>query len=288
MTFDDLPVASRHHELDFQRRVTARLLDALEAQAVPATGFVNESKLLDDDAVDPQRVALLDQWLRAGHELGNHGFGHLDMHRTPLKAYQQDVLRGEAVTRELVESRGATLRFFRHPFLHSGTSLQVKRGFERFLARKGYRVAPVTIDNSEWIFARAYERATDRNDAEARAAVARAYLDYMTEKFTYFEEQTRTLFHRPIRHVLLLHANALNADHFDGLARMLRSRGYRFVTLERALEDPAYRSEDRYVGGGGITWLHRWALTRGVDPEFFSGEPRTPQFVLDEAGVESE
>lgn len=88
--------------------------------------------------------------------------------------------------------------------------------------------------------------------------------------------------------MLLLHANALNADHFDGLASMMRRRGYRFVSLERALEDPAYGSEDRYAGKGGITWLHRWALTRGVEPEFFDGEPRTPPFVLDEAGVESE
>jgi hypothetical protein len=36
-------------------------------------------------------------------------------------------------------------------------------------------------------------------------------------------------------HVLLLHANALNADRFGDLALVMKKRGYRFVTLRRGL-----------------------------------------------------
>ena len=54
----------------------------------------------------------------------------------------------------------------------------------------------------------------------------------------------------------------LNADGFDDLAAMFERRGYAFITLERALEDPAYQSADTFVGNGGITWMHRWALTQ--------------------------
>ena len=39
-------------------------------------------------------------------------------------------------------------------------------------------------------------------------------------------------------------------------------RGYTFVPLEQALADSAYASADTYTGPAGITWLHRWALTR--------------------------
>jgi peptidoglycan/xylan/chitin deacetylase (PgdA/CDA1 family) len=56
-------------------------------------------------------------------------------------------------------------------------------------------------------------------------------------------------------------------------------RGYRFITVERALEDPAYESPDTYTGTGGITWTHRWALTRRMGREFFAGEPEVPAFV---------
>ena len=63
---------------------------------------------------------------------------------------------------------------------------------------------------------------------------------------------------------LLLHASALNADTIDDLARMFTSRGHAFVTLDRALEDPAYQSADTYTGPAGMTWLHRWAITAGM------------------------
>lgn len=115
VTFDDLPVASRHGDAASQSAITARLLDAIENHSVPATGFVNEGKLYTHGAVDSEKVALLEQWLR-----------------------------GEGLTREMVESRGGKLRFFRHTFLHTGPSLEIKLSLERFLARRGYRVAPVT------------------------------------------------------------------------------------------------------------------------------------------------
>ena len=60
---------------------------------------------------------------------------------------------------------------------------------------------------------------------------------------------------------------------------MIQSRGYRFVRLEEALQDEAYRSPDSYAGTGGITWLHRWALTQGKRGSFFAGEPEVPDWV---------
>ena len=36
-----------------------------------------------------------------------------------------------------------------------------------------------------------------------------------------------------------------------------------------------------YVGGGGITWLHRWALTKRLPKTFFAGEPETPAWVAE-------
>jgi hypothetical protein len=79
----------------------------------------------------------------------------------------------------------------------------------------------------------------------------------------------------------------LNADRFGELVSMLRRRGYVFVSLERALEDRAYRSRDDFVGPGGISWLHRWALSGGRN-RVLPGEPSTPRFVLDAAGVSEE
>ncbi len=71
-------------------------------------------------------------------------------------------------------------------------------------------------------------------------------------------------------------------------SRRLRARGYAFCSLDRALEDPAYGSADTFTGAGGISWLHRWALTSGGRQAILPGEPATPRFVMDAAGVSEE
>ena len=285
ITFDDLPIAGvLPRDIASSRELTRKLLAGIAAHHVPAIAFVNEDKLNSaDGSVDPQRVDLLRGWLDAGLELGNHSYSHRDLNLIPLDVFEDDVLKGERVTRRLMTERRLTLRFFRHPFLHTGRDLEKKARFERFLADHGYRVAPVTIDNDEYIFAAAYDRSWARGAADAARQVADAYVPYMETKVEFFERNSRDLFGREMRQILLIHANMLNADRFGELATMLERRGYRFITLERALEDPAYRSPDTFVGSGGITWLHRWALTKGMPKAFFSGEPDVPQFVADHA-----
>jgi len=288
ITFDDLPVNSLQHDLASQELITRKLLRAITANRVPAIGFVNESKLLTAGRSDEKRVALLQMWLDAGLELGNHTFSHPDLHTTALNVFTDDVVRGEEVTRRLLEAKGRNLRYFRHPFLHTGNSLETKQKFEEFLIGRGYRIAPVTIDNSEWIFARAYENAMQRGDKQLAKRIGRTYISYMEEKFAYFEQQSLALFGYEMKQTLLLHANALNADYFHALAQMMKKRGYDFITLEEALKDKAYSSRDTYAGPAGITWIHRWAITAGKDEAFFKGEPRTPDFVLKEAGIKAE
>lgn len=286
VTFDDLPLVSvPRHDIEYYREVTDKLLAAIKTNKIPAIGFVNENKLYTDGKLNDARSELLQRWLDAGLELGNHTFSHPDLHTTPLDSYQANVIRGEEVTSKLLGRKGKRLRYFRHPFLHTGADLETKRKFEEFLKGRGYRIAPVTIDNSEWIFASAYTKAAQRGDKEMMRSVGTAYISYMEDKFDYFEKQSVALFGYEMKQTLLLHANLLNADYFNELAQMIKRRGYKFITLDEALTDKAYSSPDTYAGRGGITWLHRWALTAGKKKEFFAGEPSTPAFVLKEAGV---
>ena len=280
VTFDDLPVVRSSTPIAEQRRITRDLLRAIRSANVPAVGFVNERKVATN-----AHVALLEQWLDAGLELGNHTYSHPDLNTMDVAEYERDILRGEKITRALMRKHGRTLRWFRHPFLHTGKSAATRDRVNAFLAKHGYRVAPVTLDNSEWIFAAAYDKAAD---AETRQRIGAEYVAYMDRKLGYYEQQSQQLFGRNIRHVLLLHSNALNADWFDDVAASMQQRGYRFVPLERALEDPAYRSEDSWIGGAGISWLHRWATTRGKKGDFFAGEPPTPRWIMDVAGIKSE
>ena len=285
ITIDDLPVIAKNRSLEHQQYVTKNILTALEEKEVPAIGFVNEKKLEAGGKVDPQRVQLLKDWLEAGMELGNHTYSHPDYHRAGAAAFEEDVLRGERVTKRLLAEHDQEMQYFRHPFLHTGNSEEKKVRLEKFLEAYDYTVAPVTIDNSEWIYARAYDNALEKDDKALMEKVGASYIDYMEAKTAHYERKSQDLFGRAIPQVLLIHANTINADYLDELLVMFEKRGYRFVSLGKALEDEAYQSESNYIGRGGISWLDRWGLTQGKDKSFFAGEPRTPKFIQEVSGI---
>jgi len=285
ITFDDLPAMTASEDDDARlERLTRKLLAVIGK--TPAIGFVNEDKLLDDnDVMDPRRVALLKAWLDAGHELGNHTFSHVNLHEVTPAAYEEDILRGEAVTRPLMAAVGKEPHWFRHPYLNTGTSLEVRQEIEHFLGEHGYRVAPVTIDDSEWIFGHAYDRA---HGSLLRWRVRRAYLRYMEARFRWYERKSRLVFGREIPQILLLHATMLNADAFRSLARRIRRRGYRFITVDEAMADPAYSSPDSWVADGGLSWIVRWGVTRGISEEQFNGDPPVPKWVQKLADIKED
>jgi hypothetical protein len=90
-----------------------------------------------------------------------------------------------------------------------GLELDKRRAFEAFLAGRGYTIAPVTIDNDEYIYAAVYANALRGGDAAAASKIGADYLRYMESAFSFVEGVSRRLTGREIRQVLLLHANAL-------------------------------------------------------------------------------
>lgn len=289
VTFDDLPMNTKHLEDGNQWiEQTQKLLSTVKKFNIPAIGFVNEYKLYVNDAIDSTRLKALQLWVDADLELGNHTFSHPDYHNTENEEFFADIIKGEKITKELLSQKNKTLEYFRHPFLHTGNSLEKKKGLEDFLKQHNYTIAPVSIDNGEWIYARAYENAYNNKDSELMKQIGSEYVNYMIDKTIYFENQSVKLFGREIKQILLVHANMINADYFDELADELLKHNYQFISLKEALTDTAYQSEDTFIGRGGISWLHRWSYTRKVDKSFYVDEPEVPKSILDIAEVDSE
>lgn len=279
VTMDDLPIVTLISDEQVRAGLVMDLLESTWRLRIPVTGFVNEGKLKIDGKESQQRVGYLRQWIAAGLDLGNHTFSHVDLHQVTADEFERDILNGETITRGLLQKTDRPLRYFRHPYLHTGTSKEVRDRVDSFLKARGYIVAPVTIDNSDYVFAAAYDRAVLRQDSNEQRRIIEAYLKYMEAVFSYYEKQSLAIVGREIPQTLLLHANALNGRAFDSLAIMLRGRGYRFIPLGEALEDPAYRMPDTYYGPAGISWLHRWAMTKGMDKGVFAGEPVVPAWI---------
>jgi peptidoglycan/xylan/chitin deacetylase (PgdA/CDA1 family) len=257
--------------------MTKQLLATLREQKIPVVGFVNERKLYFHWDEVNERIAALNMWLEAGFELGNHTYGHTSLNRAGLKEFEDSVIQGENVTRLLLAQHNMKLRYFRHPYLDTGRDLQTRREAEAFLSERGYRIAPVTLDAWDWMFATIYEDAKKRSDTALQQEVVKSYLSYTTEVFSYFEKLSRDLMGYEPNQILLMHANQLEAEHIGEVLDLIRKRGYRFVTLEAALGDSAYSLPDTYVGDGS-GWLEHWAVTHGQPP---LNEPSAPQAMLD-------
>lgn len=258
ITIDDLPVVGTTPIAPAEKsHITTRILEALRAHDALAVGFVNEDKLLEAGGIDAN-VALLQAWLDAGMELGNHTYGHVGMHDTDLAAMQAAVIQGETVSRWLSSRADRPYRYFRHPYTRTGNSPEEKAAFETFLASRGYTVAPFTIEDDDYLYSCAYERAGTEGE---RDAIARAYLAHVGAAIGAYETMSDELFGRQVAQIWLIHANRLHAATLHASLSLFEARGYEFVTLEQALDDPAYAITTGPSGRFGPSWLIRWART---------------------------
>ncbi len=284
ITIDDLPLVSMNNSKANQKYVMDQLIAHLRSFDCPAVGFVNEGKLYDDSVLQEHRLDALKSWLSNGFELGNHGYSHLNYDRNDTSTYFADLLKGALISKPLSKSYDLPFRYYRHPYLHAGDTEEKEIALEKFLARHGYQEAPVTIDNGEWIFARAYDMALSDNDSVLAQKIGADYVTYMMEKSNWYVVKGKELLKRPLKHVLLLHANNINADYLDELLFALINDNYEFISLENALTDAAYQLNDHIAKPWGISWIHRWSRNMNVDKTFYHGEPKCPEYIQEYTG----
>ncbi len=282
VTFDDLPMNTKHLKDGNQWiEQTEKLITTIKLFNIPAIGFVNERKLYINEKLDTTRLKVLQLWIDADLELGNHTYSHPDLNSISTEEYFDNILRGEKITKDLLAASNKKLKYFRHPLLHTGDTIEKNNALEKFLKEHLYTDAPVTIDNSEFIFARAYENAFNNGNTEVMKKIGNEFVCYMMKVIEYFENRSEKLFGYNIKHTLLLHSNMLNADYLDELAEAIIINNYTFISLEEALKDPAYSSDNKYIGKKGISWIQRWAISKNADKSFFTGEPEVPKYILD-------
>ncbi|HWQ81935.1 MAG TPA: polysaccharide deacetylase family protein [Ignavibacteria bacterium] len=280
ITVDDLPVVTKHFkDIDTYNYITDNILSALKKYGIKSIGAVNAGKLYNGRTFYPERYNLLKKWLDAGHDLSNHTFAHKNYNTISFAEFVLDITDGEPILNDLLKPYGKKLKYFRHPFLFRGDTKEKADSLQNYLDERGYVVTPVTIDNSDYIFASAYEKAVFEKNDSLKKLIGDEYISYMGKVLDYYEDQSVKLFGYNISHILLSHASLLNADNFDRLFAMYQEKGYKFIAFDDAVKDDCYKSKDEFYRKAGITWLHRWALTQGKRGDFFKGEPEVPEFI---------
>ena len=267
LTFDDIPLGQGQPGTRCNREsllaVSESITSALTRTRAPSAAFFTTGNICD--RLRPVVLGeIIATWERAGAVIGNHGHRHLSLSRVPLTEYTADLsLADSLIARSSGTYRsfamGHSPKYLRHPFLHVGADTATANGLQRWLNQHNFTVAPVTIDNNEWVYARAYTLALGRNDSAMMRRLVPAYLAHIDQAFAFAESMSVRVVGEEIPQVLLLHANELNRDHIREVLGVIERRGYRFIPLTQALAHPAYRRPSFYFGPWGISWLLRWS-----------------------------
>ncbi|HET7817414.1 MAG TPA: polysaccharide deacetylase family protein [Sphingomicrobium sp.] len=238
ITIDDLPVHGEAPSGENPASVADAMVKALlEGGAREAHGFVNGVWT----ERDPSAHGILAEWRKAGLPLANHGWAHRHLNDMTLDEFERELVRNEALLAGLATK--GEWSWFRYPFLGEGDTAEKRADARRILARRGYRVAAVTMDFSDWQWTGPYARCADAGDTAAIARLEHSYLDSARQSIRFHRGLAQGLYGRDIPYVLLLHVSGMTARMMPRLLRLYRSEGFEFVSLEEAQRDPAYADQ---------------------------------------------
>lgn len=224
------------------------ILDTLRTHSTKAALFVIGRNIESDEGKQ-----LLSAWDKAGHLIGNHTYTHRNFNAPTIDiaAYQQDVLRAEALLKEFPRFR----KYFRFPMLKEGDTLAKRDAMRSFFAEHGYRNGHVTIDNSDWTIDQRLSVRL-RKDAAADVKPYRDfYLEHMWARAEYYDSLARRVLGRPVKHTVLVHFNLLNALFLGDLLTMFKTKGWQLIDAEEAFTDPVFAAKPKVVPAGeSIVW----------------------------------
>lgn len=238
VTVDDLPAHGDMPPGETPVSVARKMIAAVKRAGIDNVyGFVNGHWA--DERTDYLKV--LAAWTSAGLPVANHGWLHRNLSEITLAEFEQEVARNEPLL-EMI-SDGNDWRWFRYPDLDEGETADKRIGSRRILRRRGYRLADVTMDFSDWRWNAPYARCKETGNEAAIAWLEQTYLAAARESIGYYRHLSQRLYGRDIPYVLVLHMGAFDARMLPRLLKLFGDEGFRFVGLEEAQQDPAYADQ---------------------------------------------
>lgn len=236
VTIDDLPVHGPLPPGQTRIGIAQQIIRALKAAHVPPTyGFVNAVHV----QYDPGTVDVLGTWRASGNLLGNHTWSHVSLDKVSLQAFETDLEKDEPILDLLMA--GHDWRWLRYPYVAEGETVEKRMGVRAYLAQHGYKIAAVTMNFDDYDWNGPYARCVEKHDAKSIGWLEASYLHAADENIGYYRAMSQKLYGRDIRYVLLLHIGAFDAHMLPRLLQLYRQRGFSFVPLERAEQDPFYQ-----------------------------------------------
>lgn len=200
-----------------------------------------------------QGEILLQSWDSKGHLIANHSYSHLYFHskKVLFENYRDDFLKVEP----LISSLKNFKKLYRFPFLKEGDTHDKRDNMRHEINKNGYSQGYVTIDASDWYVD---SRLRDRLKTNPNASLAPYrdfYLKHMWSRALFYDDLSKKVFDREIKHTLLIHHNLLNALFLDDLMNMFKNKGWKLISAKEAFKDNVYKLEPKIIPAGeSIVW----------------------------------
>ncbi len=245
VTIDDLPViGSWQKSKEEQHEIFYKTLNHFSSYDVAATGFVVGAN------IQKHHYSYLDDFVQKGNFIDNHTFTHKNLALVTAQEYIKDIKQGERA----IEKWQKPSKFFRYPYLARGDSAEKRKIVERNLTENNYIIAPVTIDSNDWHFNSLYEKAVANKDKKLMQKIGDDYINYIKNQTYQAIKMTEMTNDKPVKHILLLHMNRINADYLGEVLEWYKSKNWHFISLKNAMTDPYFKQKENYIGSAGKTF----------------------------------
>lgn len=246
ITFDDLPIHGQAPPGVSRVAIAESILKTIKREHLPKVyGFINGVEV----ERDPKTAPVLTAWRAAGEPLGNHSWSHIDLNAVSAAGFETNIEKNEAMLTKLMDDQD--WRWFRYPYLHEGGTLEKRRDVRAWLGEHGYKVAEVNMDFEDYLWNDPYARCMVKHDRAAITRLHDSYLATADEYVTVFRTLSQLVYGRDVRYILLLHIGAFDAKMLPELLRLYRMRGFTFISLPEAEDDPIYKDDPDFASIGG-------------------------------------
>ena len=236
VTFDDLPAHSVLPAGETRLEVANQVIRALRRAHVPPTyGFVNGVLVQQQ----PDTIGVLGAWRAAGNPLGNHTWSHMNLNQNALGAFENDITHNEQLLQ--LQMDGGNWHWFRFPYLAEGDTPEKQMGVRASLAQHGYKIAGVTMSFGDYEWNEPYARCSEKKDDKAIAWLQSSYLRAADDNIRFERGLSKQLYGHDIPYVLLMHIGAFDARMLPRLLDLYQRRGFSFIPLDQAEQDPFYK-----------------------------------------------
>ena len=283
ITMDDVPFGAFNQNgftLNDLENYNNILLKSISKYNIPVTAFVNERDLIVEGETD-KRISIYKKWITNPLiTIGNHTFSHPDYATSSLNDFQNEIAKGEIITKMLLNKTDKKLKYFRFPFNSVCKDSISKFEIEHYLNTNGYYSTPFTIESADYLFNSLYVYYIQKGLIDSSKLVVDEYIKHTSILIDYFEKLTLEQYNRNINQIYLCHANRLNTDNFDKLIELFETKGYNFISLDETLHDSIYSTQDKYYFKWGVSWLYRWINDTKIRKSYMKAEPEIKSYYL--------